>query len=98
MGGSLARLRLARERRKRLFEQDALGRTPLFHAAESGHEERVRAMIFSLTGTGLFPTRLALITIQDHAGQTAADVAEEQGHQEIARLLRAEEFRMEYFE
>ncbi len=98
MDSSSERLRLAREQRKRLFEQDALGRTALFYAAEEGGEEQIRKMIFRLRGTGLFPPRLALLTIKDHAGLTAADVAEAKGHQEIARLLRAEQFRMEYFE
>jgi ankyrin repeat protein len=86
------------ERRKRLLEQDALGRTPLFYAAEKGLEWRVREIIFSFRGTGLCPTRLAVITTKDHSGLTAADVAEQNGHEEIARLLRAEQGRMEYFE
>jgi len=87
-----------RERRKRLLEQDGLGRTPLFYAAEKGLEEEVREMIFSLRGTGLGPTRLKLITTKDHSGLTAADVAEQNGHTEIARLLRVEQGRMEYYE
>ena len=86
------------ERRKRLFEQDALGRTPLFYAAEKGLEEQVREMIFSLRGTGLSLPRLKLIALKDHSGLTAADVAEENGHEAIARLLREEQGRMEYFE
>ena len=86
------------ERRKRLLEQDALGRTALFYAAEKGLEEEVREMIFSLRGTGLSLPRLKLITTKDHSGLTAADVAEENGHKEIARLLRVEQGRMEYFE
>ena len=87
-----------RERRKHLLEQDALGRTPLFYAAEKGLGEEVREMIFSLRGTGLGPTRLKLITTEDHSGLTAADVAEQNGHEEIARLLRVEQGRMEYYE
>ena len=55
-------------------------------------------MIFSLRGTGLSLPRLKLITTKDHSGLTAADVAEENGHEEIARLLRVEQGRMEYFE
>ena len=86
------------ERRRRLFEQDALGRTPLFYAAEKGLEEEVREMIFSLRGTGLGLARLKLITTEDHSGLTAADVAEQNGHEEIARLLRVEQGRMEYYE
>ena len=67
----------AREERRRLFEQDALGRTPLFYAAEKGLEEEVREMIFSLRGTGLGLARLKLITTEDHSGLIAADVAEQ---------------------
>ena len=89
----------AREaRRKRLFEQDALGRTSLFQAAEKGLEEEVREIIFSLRGTGLGPPRLSLITTKDQSALTAADVAEQRGHKEIARLLRVEQGRMEYYE
>lgn len=84
------------EHRKRLLEQDALGRTPLFYAAEKGLEEQVREIIFSFRGTGLSPTRLKLIATEDHAGLTAAEVAEQHGHKEIARLLRSEQIRMEY--
>jgi hypothetical protein len=86
------------ERRKGLLEQDALGRTPLFYAAEKGLEEEVRDIIFSFRGTGLSPTRLTLIATKDHSGLTAADVAEQNGHEEIASLLRSEEIRMEYYE
>jgi hypothetical protein len=66
--------------------------------AEGGLEEEVRKMIFSLRGTGMSPPRLALISTTDYSGLTAADVAEENGHEDIARLLRSEEGRMEYFE
>ena len=86
------------KRRKSLFEKDAFGRTPLFYAAKKGLEEEVKEMIYSLRGTGFSPTRLALISIKDHVGLTAADVAERNGHIEIARLLRSEQGRMEYFE
>lgn len=86
------------EQRMNLFQQDARGRTPLFYAAEKGLEEEVKQMIFSLRGTGLSLPRLKLITIKDHSGQTAADVAEENGHTAIARLLQVEQGRMEYFE
>ncbi len=88
----------AAERRKRLLEQDIVGRTPLFYAAEKGLEEDVREMIFSFRGTGLGPPRLKLITTKDVTGLTAADVAEQNGHKEIARLLRVEQGRMEWFE
>ena len=87
-----------RERRQRLLEQDALGCTPLFYAAEKGLEEQVREIIFSFAGTGLSPARLRLIATKDHSGLTAADVAEQNGHVEIARLLREEQGRMEYYE
>ena len=86
------------EQRKLLFAQDDHGRTPLFYAAEKGLEEEVSEMIFSLRGTGLSLPRLKLITMKDHSGLTAADVAEENGHKKIARLLRVEQGRMEYFE
>ena len=79
------------------FEKDARGRTPLFDAAERGNLEEVKSIIFSHAGTGLSPARLALITIKDNAGFTAADVAEQNGHEAIAQLLRSEEGRMEYF-
>ena len=58
----------------------------------------VRNLIFSLPGTGLFPTRLSLLIIQDNTGLTAAEVAELQGHDEIPQLLRGEVSRMEYSE
>lgn len=81
-----------------LFERDASGRTALFSAAERGDMAEVRRMIFSLSGTGLSCQRLALIGIRDRAGLTASDVADENGHTEIAELLRGEQMRMEYFE
>ena len=85
-------------RRKRLLEQDIVGRTPLFYAAEHGLMEEVKEIIFSFRGTGMFPPRLALITREDVTGMTAADVAEQNGHEEIAQLLRSEQGRMEFFE
>ncbi len=91
-------LNASRERRNRLLAQDALGRTRLFYAAENGRMEEVREILFSFGGTGLFPPRLSVITTRDHAGLTAADVAEQKGHEEIASLLRSEEVRMEYYE
>ncbi len=86
------------ERRKRLGKQDVVGRTPLFHAAEAGDLERVKEIIFSFRGTGMFPPRLSLIAKEDVLGLTAADVAEQNGHEEIAQLLRSEQGRMEFFE
>ena len=55
-------------------------------------------MIFSLSGTGLWPQRLALIEVKDSSGLTASDAAEQAGHKEIADLLRGEQMRMEFFE
>ena len=81
-----------------LFTEDENGRTALFHAAAQGDMAQVRSIIFSLTGTGLFPQRLALISHKDNKGATAADLAASHGHHEIAKLLRSEQIRMEYFE
>jgi ankyrin repeat protein len=81
-----------------LFAQDTLGRTALFYAAERGDLKKVRRIIFSLAGTGLWPQRLSLIEIRDSSGLTAIDVAEQAGHKEIADLLRGEQMRMEFFE
>ena len=81
-----------------LFERDSVGRTALFYAAERGDLEEVRRMIFSLVGTGVCCQRLSLIAKKDSTGLTAGDVAEENGHKEIADLLRGEQMRMEFFE
>lgn len=80
------------------FARDPAGRTRLIHAAESGDLDEVQRIIYSLTGTGLSPQRLSLITIRDSAGLTAAEVAERAGNKDIADLLRSEQMRMEYFE
>ena len=80
-----------------LFARDSVGRTTLFYAAERGDIDQVHRIIFSLSGTGLSLQRLALITIKDASGLTAADVAEQAGHKEIASLLHGEQGRMEYF-
>ena len=98
MQSEIEAIEACRERRARLLEQDARGRTSLFDAVEKGLEEEVWAIISSFRGTGLSPTRLRLITTKDHSGLTAADVAEQHGHEEIARLLRVEQARMEYYE
>ena len=92
------KLEVGPTRRQRLFEQDAAGRTLLFYAAEAGLEEVVEEMIYCLRGTGLAPTRLALIATKDKSGLTAADLAEQNGHTQVARLLRGEQARMEYYE
>ena len=81
-----------------LFAQDSVGRTTLFYAAERGDIAQVRRIIFSLAGTGLYPQRLSLMETKDSSGLTAADVAEQAGHKEIADLLRGEQGRMEFFE
>jgi hypothetical protein len=83
--------------RSDLFAKDAVGRTSLFYAAERGDLDEVRRIIFSLAGTGVWPQRLALIEVEDALGLTAADVAEQAGHDEIAALLHGEQGRMEYF-
>ncbi|MBT3202338.1 MAG: ankyrin repeat domain-containing protein [Phycisphaerales bacterium] len=84
--------------RSDIFDQDAGGRTPLFDAAARGDIECVRRMIFSLTGTGMCCQRLSLIGKKDASGLTAADLAEQNGHKEVADLLRSEQMRMEFFE
>jgi len=81
-----------------MFERDSNGRTALFYAAERGDIDMVRQMIFCLSGTGLSLQRLSLLVIKDLNGLTAADVAEQAGHKEIASLLRGEQGRMEFFE
>ena len=81
-----------------LFQRDANGRTALFEASASGDIEAVRQMIFSLAGTGVCCQRLSFIEIKDSSGLTAADLAEQKGHKEIADLLRGEEMRMSFFE
>lgn len=81
-----------------LFVRDERGRTPLFRAAERGLKKEVEEMIYSLRGTGFCPPRLGLLEIRDAEGLTAADAAERNGHTEIARLLRTEAARMEFFE
>ena len=83
---------------KHLFVRDEHGRTALIVAAAEGRQEEVSRIIFSLAGTGLAPQRLALISMEDNEGLTAADVAESAGHQAIADLLRGEQGRMELFE
>jgi hypothetical protein len=80
------------------FAQDSVGRTALFYAAERGDLQEVRRIIFSLSGTGVWPQRLALIGIRDVLGLTASDVAQQVGYGEIADLLRGEQMRMEFSE
>ena len=80
-----------------LFDRDDRGRTPLFYAAEKGLRREVEAMIASLPSTGFYPQRLGFIQIEDNEGLTAADVAEQNGHKEIAELLRFKVWLMETF-
>jgi len=79
------------------FKTDDMGRTELFFYAGSGDLKAVESLIFSLAGTGMCPQRLSMIEHKDKNGKTAADVAEENGHTEISRLLNSEQGRMEYF-
>ena len=84
--------------KKDIFDKDLMGRTALFYVAGGGDIDAVNRMIFSLSGTGMSPQRLSLISIKDCNGLTAADMAEQAGHKEIASLLRGEQGRMEFFE
>jgi hypothetical protein len=83
---------------RNLFVRDEYGRTLLFTVAEQVRQEEVSRIIFSLAGTGVAPQRLALISIKDNDGLTAADLAERAGHGAIADLLRGEQARMEFAE
>ena len=83
---------------KNLFKLDLMGRTTLFYMAGSGDIEAVKQIIYSLSGTGMNLQRLSLINIKDVNGQTAIDMAEQAGHQEIVNLLRSEKGRMEFLE
>ena len=79
------------------FKTDDLGRTELFFHAASGNLQAVEKVIFSLAGTGMCPQRLSMISHKDKNGHTAADIADENGHTEISKLLNSEQGRMEYF-
>lgn len=80
------------------FATDARGRTPLFAAAQQGSLADVQRIVFGQVGTGIFPPRLALLLVKDRHGLTAADVAEQSGHEAVAQLLRTEASRMEWCE
>ena len=80
------------------FKTDERGRTALFHAAEIGDIEAVKAIIYKLVGTGISCQRLALISRKDLEGLTAIDVAIKAGNSEIAKLLRSEKLRMAFYE
>lgn len=80
-----------------LLSKDYRGRTRLFYAAEWGDQKAVEGMIFGLPGTGFYPQRLGFIESKDVDGLTAADVAEQNGHDEIAKLLRYQAWFMETY-
>ena len=82
---------------KELFKQDERGWTPLFYAAEKGAKAEVEAMLYCMPATGFYPQRLGFIEVTDKEGQTAVAIAEQNGHKEIAHLLRYEAWRMETF-
>lgn len=81
-----------------MFAQDREGRTALHHAAERGDLDAAWGMMRTLAGTGVFPPRKSLLEIRDNAGMTAAEVAAEAGHTELAEVLKHEWVRMELFE
>lgn len=83
--------------RSPLFNKDNEGRTSLFHAAKEGDIQAVKRIIYSLSGTGLWPERLSLITNKDNNGKTAIDAAQQAGNDDIAQLLAGEQGRMEHF-
>ena len=70
----------------------------LFYYAATGNLSEVERIIFSLAGTGISCQRYALIRIKDNEGYTVADIASQNGHVEIEKLLKSELGRMEYFE
>ena len=82
----------------KLFDVDSEGRTSLFAAAARGDRAEVERMIFSLAGTGMCCQRLSLISKKDSSGLLASDVAEQNGHKEVAALLVGEQMRMEFYE
>ncbi len=82
---------------RELFDMDNQGRTRLFYAAERGLQTEVEKMIFRFPGTGFCPQRLGFIERKDKHGLTAADVAEQNGYEEIAKLLRHQVWLMETF-
>lgn len=86
------------EKKSDHFARDSMGRTSLFHPAETGNLEEVRRIVFSLTGTGLSCQRLSFILIRDSSGLTAGEVAAKAGNKDIADLLQSEQMRMEFFE
>ncbi len=81
-----------------MFTQDASGRTALHHAAARGDLDAAWGIMSTLAGTGIFPPRKSLLEIRDNAGMTAAEVAAERGHAEVAEALNHEWARMELFE
>jgi ankyrin repeat protein len=84
--------------RSSLFNTDSQGWTTLFHAAEIGDMDAVRAIVVKLAGTGVSCERLALINLKANNGDTAIDVARKAGNEEIHEFLLSEKQRMEFFE
>ena len=75
----------------------------LFEQVVAGNEERVRAIVESHRGTGIFPPRLSLLTVKNASGHTAEDVAGSlapgsMAHKAIHEFLRGQRLHMEYFE
>jgi hypothetical protein len=79
---------------RELFDTDSQGRTRLFYAAERGDEKEVERMMYRFPGTGFYPQRLGFIEKKDKDGLMAADVAEQKGQEEVAKLLRYEAWRL----
>ena len=84
--------------RSSLLNTDSKGRTTLYHAAEIGDMDAVRAIVFKLAGTGVSCERLALINLKDNDGNTAIDAARKAGNEAIRDFLLTEQQRMEFFE
>ncbi len=75
----------------------------LFRAIELGEFERVKALVESVKGTGIFPPRLTLLSDTNAAGQRPEDFAEQLAHRDpkyrlIAEYLSSQRLHMEYFE
>lgn len=80
------------------FAVDELGRTALHRACAQGDRGAVWDVLRVVAGTGVFPQRQALLEVRDRSGRTAADIAEQSGHLELAEELRGEWMRMDFFE
>lgn len=74
-----------------------------FEQVIAGNENRVRAIVESHRGTGVFPPRLGLLTVRNADGHTAEDVAASlapgsTAHKAIHDFLCGQRLHMEYFE